>query len=119
MILYHGSNVEIREPKLLYSRTSLDFGAGFYTTTDMDQAEKWARHIARIRQQGTPIISVFELENEQIRCLSILKFERAERSWLDFVVKNRTGQIVNCSYDIIAGPIANDRTVDVQNSQSH
>ena len=34
MILFHGSNVEVKQPALRYSRRSLDFGAGFYTTTD-------------------------------------------------------------------------------------
>lgn len=40
MILYHGSNLEIKQPSLKYSRSSLDFGSGFYTTTDLQQAEK-------------------------------------------------------------------------------
>ena len=31
MILYHGSNVEVREPKLLKVQRDLDFGKGFYT----------------------------------------------------------------------------------------
>lgn len=29
MILYHGSNLEIKQPSLKYSRSSLDFGSGF------------------------------------------------------------------------------------------
>ena len=32
MTLYHGSNVEVAEPKLLRSLRTLDFGSGFYTT---------------------------------------------------------------------------------------
>lgn len=36
MILYHGSNVEIKEPKLIPSKRLLDFGAGFYFTTDFE-----------------------------------------------------------------------------------
>ncbi len=30
MILYHGSNMEIRDPKLIPFKRLLDFGAGFY-----------------------------------------------------------------------------------------
>ena len=35
MILYHGSNVEVKEPILLKVQRELDFGKGFYTTSDM------------------------------------------------------------------------------------
>ena len=34
MIVYHGSNVEVREPKILKPNRELDFGNGFYTTTN-------------------------------------------------------------------------------------
>lgn len=42
MIVYHGSNIDIREPKIIQSNRALDFGFGFYTTTFKEQAEKWA-----------------------------------------------------------------------------
>lgn len=34
MILYHGSNVVVSEPKLILQNRFLDFGFGFYTTTN-------------------------------------------------------------------------------------
>lgn len=37
MILYHGSNVEVNEPKLIPTKRLLDFGAGFYLTSDFEQ----------------------------------------------------------------------------------
>lgn len=40
MILYHGSNVVVREPHLLKIQRELDFGKGFYTTSDLEQASK-------------------------------------------------------------------------------
>lgn len=39
MILYHTSNMEIQKPDLRFSRSSLDFGVGFYTTENKSQAE--------------------------------------------------------------------------------
>ncbi|MBO4321156.1 MAG: DUF3990 domain-containing protein [Treponema sp.] len=42
MILYHGSNVTVEAPRLLKVQRSLDFGKGFYTTSDFVQAKKWA-----------------------------------------------------------------------------
>ena len=38
MILYHGSNVFVREPRIVNSGRKLDFGAGFYTTSSLEQA---------------------------------------------------------------------------------
>ena len=49
MIVYHGSNVEVREPHIIKPNRTLDFGNGFYTTTNHDQAmyddEKSGREI--------------------------------------------------------------------------
>lgn len=43
MILYHGSNVKVEQPKIIVSNRTLDFGAGFYITSDENQAMKWAK----------------------------------------------------------------------------
>ena len=34
MILCHGSNVEVKEPRILKPCHALDFGPGFYTTLE-------------------------------------------------------------------------------------
>lgn len=115
MILYHGSNVEVSKPVLTLSRSSLDFGAGFYLTSDMEQAEKWAKRVTKIRATGKPIISVFETDDDAWNELNILRFESANDEWLDTVVKYRTGQMEKEKFDVITGPIANDRTIDVIN----
>jgi len=36
MIVYHGSNVEVKEPRIINPNRTLDFGKGFYTTTNHD-----------------------------------------------------------------------------------
>ena len=115
MILYHGSNVEIKTPVLNYSRKSLDFGAGFYTTSDFDQAAKWASRTTHLRKQGKACVSVFEINENEWSKLSILKFESANIEWLKFVANHRTNQIVKDDFDVIIGPVANDRTIDVIN----
>ena len=38
MTPYHGSNTEVAVPRLLRSVRTLDFGPGFYTTMNRDQA---------------------------------------------------------------------------------
>ena len=39
MRLYHGSNVEVKEPRILKSSHALDFGPGFYTTIRFVKSE--------------------------------------------------------------------------------
>ena len=116
MKLYHGSNIEVRAPDLSYSRASLDFGKGFYLTPDLGQAGKWARHVTRFRRAGEPVISVFNLDEGALSALSVLRFASADKNWLHTVVAFRSGEnsaAGDC--DIITGPIANDRTVNVIN----
>ena len=42
MILYHGSNITVDHPRLIKQNRYLDFGFGFYTTTNRDQAVNFA-----------------------------------------------------------------------------
>lgn len=41
MKLYHGSTVIVEKPSLEILNHRTDFGKGFYTTTDINQAKKW------------------------------------------------------------------------------
>lgn len=41
MKLYHGSLDKVEEPKIIIPTRTLDYGAGFYTTTSFNQAVKW------------------------------------------------------------------------------
>ncbi len=89
MILYHGSNVEVKEPRLLKNQRELDFGKVFYTTTDLKQATSWAiRTAARLRQTNA-FVSVYELDDKKMQELNILTFSRPDNDWLRFVVANR------------------------------
>ena len=111
MVVYHGSDQEIRVPDLNYGRFNLDFGKGFYVTTFKDQAEKWAGRRALIKQE-LPVVSQYELNTDN---LLILEFDGYNEDWLDFVVKNRAGTTTNHQYDIIYGNIANDDVATVVN----
>ena len=113
MKLYHGSNLEIKNPQILESDRKLDFGTGFYLTSSYEQAEKWAILTAKRRGEGFPIISVFEYEDNKTSELNIFKFENADIEWLRFVSANRNNQSIRNDYDIIIGPVANDKTMPV------
>ena len=49
MILYHASNVEVKKPMLAASNRMLDFGPGFYTTTNREQAIRFAKSVVAKR----------------------------------------------------------------------
>ena len=42
MRLFHGSTVTVKRPNIQKGRKATDFGKGFYTTTNFEQAKKWA-----------------------------------------------------------------------------
>ena len=53
MILYHGSTMEVSQPRILKSEIGRDFGFAFYTTDIQAQAERWARRRAMIESRRT------------------------------------------------------------------
>ena len=115
MILYHGSNIAVETPRLIPSKRLVDFGSGFYLTSDFEQAKKWAKRTANNRGEGLPIVSVFEVDEAELEELDILKFEEADEKWLRYVAANRTGVQVK-RYDIVIGPVANDQAIRTVNN---
>ncbi len=109
MTVYHGSNIMISEPRLIKQNRSLDFGSGFYTTTNKEQAISFADKVVRRKGEGTPIVSIYEL-NEAVAFpdSSVLRFDSPDKAWLDFVSANRSGSYEGETYDFILGPVAND-----------
>lgn len=114
MLLYHGSNVAVNEPKIIKSNRALDFGSGFYLTSDYEQAAKWAKLTVIRRGEGTPTVTVFEY-NENLPELKSLKFAVPDGEWLKFVAANRTSIDLQNDCDVISGPVANDNTMPVIN----
>lgn len=113
MKLYHGSNVTVKEPQILASDRKLDFGTGFYVTSDFAQAERWAVLTTERRAQGKPIVSVFETDESVFSALNVLRFKNADADWLRFVSANRKGQPVANDFDVVIGAVANDKTMPV------
>lgn len=109
--LYHGSTVAIHEPKILTPTRTLDFGKGIYTTTDFNQAKKWAFNKKKIEKSENAVVSVFSVDNDFLKKqdFKILNFMKADESWLDFIIANRSDIKFTHNYDIIKGAVANDR----------
>ena len=113
MRLYHGSNVVVPRPEILNSDRKLDFGVGFYLTSSLEQAERWARLVVDRRGGGRLVVTVYEIDEAQLSTLRVRRFEKANRQWLNFVVANRESQIEDQKWDVVIGPVANDRTMPV------
>ena len=74
MILYHGSTLEVQQPRILKSEIGRDFGFAFYTTDIQPQAERWARRRAMIESRRTKtkvqaIVSVYEWDEDAAKQL--------------------------------------------------
>lgn len=106
MILYHGSNIIIREPDILHSRKNIDFGCGFYTTPLRSQAEKWCERFRRRGNDG--ILSIFQLDESALTECRVLDFKAYSEDWLDFITACRMGKDSD-EYDLIMGGVANDK----------
>lgn len=114
MLLYHGSNIEVSKPQILESDRRLDFGKGFYLTSSFEQAKRWAELTVKRRGSGKETVSVFEFDENSVSDLKILHFTQAQKEWLEYVTMNRKNQTIsNDNYDIVIGPVANDRTIPV------
>ena len=115
MKLYHGSNVEVPAPELLPSVRALDFGRGFYLTSDFDQAVRWARTAVLRRGEGSAVVSVYEFDEVAASALRMLRFDSPDSGWLKYVTRNRTRPSEDPDFDIVSGPVANDNTMPVLN----
>lgn len=116
MFLYHGSNMQVITPKILVTNRMLDFGAGFYTTSNKEQAVKWSKIQTMRRRKGKPTVSMYELDEEKLKEISVHRFKSANKEWLRFVTDNRKGKYFGEKYDLVVGPVANDNTMPVINN---
>lgn len=111
MILYHGTTLEIKEPKIMKSELGRDFGFAFYTTDIKEQAERWAIRRAKIlsRSLGTQQSAVVNIyEWDRTGRLKEKIFSGASLEWLELVVRCRSDIVYRHEYDIVSGKIAND-----------
>ncbi|WP_312648937.1 DUF3990 domain-containing protein [Aminipila sp.] len=109
MIIYHGSDIVVKEPKILESNRLLDFGIGFYTTSNREQALRWAKKVSDRNGSDRIILSKYKFNYDKAKKdLIILEFSEPDEKWLDFVLENRTNKDFNQEYDIVIGPVADD-----------
>lgn len=111
MLLYHGSNVLVENPKIIPSSKGLDFGSGFYLTSSYKQAANWAKTILKRRGGSEAVVSVFEFKDDDLSKLKHIVFDTPSHEWLEMVAINRTKPYHDSGYDIVIGPVADDQTL--------
>lgn len=113
MKLYHGSTFHIEQIDLSKSKPNKDFGKGFYLSAEEEQAREMAIYKA-LQLDMEPCINVYEFDERILESntdLRIKQFNTYDQEWAEFIFANRN----NASsypvhdYDIVIGPIANDR----------
>lgn len=105
MKVYHGSSVAVSVPEIRRGRFSKDFGDGFYCTTLLEQAKRWAS------RKKPSVVSLYEyLPSEGLK---VLEFTEMTNEWLDFIVNCRRG--ISHNYDIVIGAMANDQVFNYIN----
>ena len=113
MKLYHGSSAVVSEPRIIppIAGRTLDFGTGFYTTTSIEQARRWVALRQKRGEVSDGFVSSYEVSDAilSIPDLKCLVFQTASRDWLDFVMANREDPFAVHDFDIVFGPVANDR----------
>ena len=108
MKLYHGSNIIIKQPCLLQPTRTLDYGSGFYTTTSEQQACEWI--LKKTKSIGErKYVNIYEINEDELNSVKVLRFDKPTDEWVDFVMRNRQDETFTHDYDIVYGPVANDR----------
>jgi hypothetical protein len=109
MILYHGSNQDFDSVDLSKAKERRDFGKGFYTTTIREQALQWGYNMFN-RFEGSGIF-LYEFEFFPSVELKSKLFSNICDEWFDFILANRSSDVLQHDFDFVQGPVANDKTV--------
>ena len=109
MKVYHGSLVVVEYPKILTPSRTLDYGKGFYTTTSAKQAKEWVERRMMETHATCGYINVYDFDEKYLDDFNSLLFPEPTEEWAEFVMANRTDKNFTHDYDIVYGPVANDR----------
>jgi len=108
MILYHGSLEIVRNPEIRKPNRTLDYGTGFYLTSSLEQAQDWVRRKLK-GHIDCGYVNIYEYDTSIESSLKTIDFIKPSEEWLDFVMMNRMNKNFIHDYDIVKGPVANDR----------
>ena len=114
MKVYHGSTFIVKEPNIEMVNSRTDFGKGFYTTSNYEQAKKWSKiKKDRLDEKVNMYVNIYEYTEDET--LNILVFKEATEEWVKFVFLNRYSNVLVHEYDIVKGPVADDNVYTTLN----
>lgn len=130
--VYHGTILSgaksIQEHGIILKKgkPKVDFGQGFYTTdsyafaksTAKNKAEKTNLHYGK--EYTKPVILTFNINEQLLNDLNILKFDKENISWAQFIINNRNGfeymqnvgshfHNLKSKFDVVIGGIADNQ----------
>jgi hypothetical protein len=112
MQVFHGSYTEIESIDLSKCQAGKDFGKGFYVTKFRKQAEEWAEIIGKVNKTAG-VVTEFTFYEQAFteESLKTLRFCEYNAEWFDFIILNRNleNPEQKHDYDIIEGPVADDK----------
>lgn len=110
MKVYHGSFTEIKEVDLSQCAPFKDFGIGFYVTKFENQAKVWAIRKGR-KNDNDGFVTEFNFNDYAFdsKHIKSLRLEGYNEKWFDFVILNRKSKIQSHDFDIVEGPVADDK----------
>lgn len=109
MKVYHGSLEQVTKPEMRKPNRTLDYGSGFYATTSYQQAKDWVLRKMKEQTSVAGFVNVYELDEEKMKTMKALVFNEPSEEWVDFVMLNRRQRGFTHDYDVVYGPVANDR----------
>lgn len=112
MKLHHGTNIDFGEIQLSKCLPYKDFGRGFYLTPSKRRARLRALDKIDKEHQGVPTIISYDFDEAELDNLNVLRFEKCDQQWLDFILKNRNRKTYQPhDYDVVIGPVADDGVI--------
>ncbi len=122
MKLYHGTNITFEKIDLLKSKPNKDFGRGFYLSADYEQALAMAQVKVEQLETGNPLVMAYEIADDAWTKVKVLRFENYSEEWAKFILLNRNNPTDKPAHDynVVIGPIANDRVgIQLWRYESH
>jgi hypothetical protein len=115
-VVFHGSHIlfDARKIRLDAGKVSNDFGLGFYMTRDCEYAARAGRR--RVKQRGEKVyLYAFLLPCNMYayRNIKCRRFTKPTADWLNYITNNREYKREVQEYDIVYGPTADARTMQV------
>jgi hypothetical protein len=85
IILYHGSNHQIKELDNRFGSANNDYGRGFYLTESKQLAREWDV----LRSKGVSYINKYVLYMGELKILTIK--DKTTKEWISILMQNRVG----------------------------